>query len=84
MKGLVDAMSVSLDAQDKETYNRICCPAYEDAFPEVVKFIREAKAYIPDVQVTVVEMGGVDVRKCKQLADALGVKLRVRKLDVVG
>ena len=43
-----------------------------------------SKKYIPDVQATVVEMEGVDVEKCRKIADELGVKLRVRKLDVVG
>jgi TatD DNase family protein len=84
LKGLADAVSVSLDAQDEETYNRVCRPAFSGAFAEVLNFLREAKLYIPDVKATVVEMEGVDVEKCRQLCDSLGVKLRVRKLDVVG
>jgi TatD DNase family protein len=84
LRGIVDVVSVSLNAQDAESYNRICRPVINNAFDEIVHFIREAKTYIPDVQVTVVEMEGVDLGKCRQLADELGVKLRVRKLDVVG
>ncbi len=84
LQGLTDSMSISLDAQDEETYNKICNPAFKNAFAEVVNFIREAKKYIPDVQATVVTAEGVDVEKCKELADSLGVKLRVRRLDVVG
>jgi len=84
LKGLVDSMSISLDAHDEETYNKICAPAFKNAFQEVVSFIKEAKQYIPDVQATVVEMEGVDLEKCRQITDELGVKLRIRKLDVVG
>lgn len=84
LQGIVDSLSVSLDAHDEEAYNRICAPAFRDAFSAVVSFIREAKKYIPHVQATVVEMEGVDVEKCRKLADELGVVLRVRKLDVVG
>jgi TatD DNase family protein len=84
LQGLVDAISISLDAQDDETYQRLCKPAFENAFQEVVDFIRESKRFIPEVQATVVEMDGVDVDKCKALADELGVTLRVRKLDRVG
>jgi len=84
LRGIVDALSVSLDAQDEETYQRICAPTYTNAFREVVSFIREARTHIPSVQATVVEMEGVDIEKCRQLAGALGVPLRVRKLDVVG
>ncbi|GAB4405720.1 MAG: TatD family nuclease-associated radical SAM protein [Thermodesulfovibrionales bacterium] len=84
LKGIVDSISVSLDAHDEETYNRVCAPAFKNAFQEVISFIREARAYIPDVQVTVVELEGVDLKKCQEIADELGVKLRVRRLDVVG
>jgi TatD DNase family protein len=84
LKGLVDSLSVSLDAQDEETYNRICRPSYKNAFPEVLRFIREAPEYIPEVNVTVVTAEGVDVERCRKLAADLGVGFRVRELDAVG
>lgn len=84
LKGIVDSISISLDAHDEETYNRVCAPAFKNAFQEVISFIREARAYIPDVQVTVVDLEGVDLDRCQKIADELGVKLRVRRLDVVG
>jgi TatD DNase family protein len=84
MQGLVDSMSISLDAQDEETYNHICKPAFKNAFNEVVNFIKEAKKYVPEVTATVVAMEGVDIDKCREITDSLGVKLRVRSLDVVG
>jgi TatD DNase family protein len=84
LSGLVDSVSVSLDAHDEATYDRICAPSFKNAFQEVIAFIKEAKSSIPSVQATVVEMGGVDLDKCRQITDALGVRLRVRKLDVVG
>jgi len=84
LSGIVDTLSVSLDAQDEETYQRICAPTYKNAFREVVSFIREAKDSIPSVQATVVETEGVDIEKCRELTEELGVPLRVRKLDLVG
>ena len=84
LQGLVDAVSVSLDAQDEKTYRQVCKPAFDNAFQEVINFIREAKLFIPDVKATVVAAEGVDVDKCRVLADELGVQLRVRKLDSVG
>lgn len=84
LKGLVDRLSISLDAHDEETYNRICKPAYKNAYNEVLNFIKEAKKFIPDVSVTVVSAEGVDIEKCKKIAEDLGVGFRVRKLDVVG
>jgi len=84
LQGLVDSMSISLDAQDEKTYNSICKPAFKNAFNEVVNFIKEAKKHIPKVTVTIVAMEGVDIDKCREIADSIGVKLRVRRLDIVG
>lgn len=84
LKGLVDSMSISLDAQDEETYNKLCLPAYKNAYSEVIRFIKQAKEMVPEVQVTIVDAEGVDVEKCRMIAENLGVLLRVRKLDVVG
>jgi TatD DNase family protein len=84
LKGIVDSISVSLDAQDKDTYNRICSPEYPDAYDAVLGFIRDVKDSVPDVQVTVVKMPEVDIAQCREIAAKLGVKFRVRELDVVG
>ncbi|HXW67976.1 MAG TPA: TatD family hydrolase [Dissulfurispiraceae bacterium] len=84
LQGLADVFSVSLDAQDDETYRQVCKPVFDNAFQEVINFIREAKRFIPDVQATVVATEGVDIEKCRVLANELGVKLRVRMLDRVG
>ena len=84
LKGIVDSISISLDAHDEETYNRLCRPAFKNAFSGVLDFIREAKKYIPQVQVTVVTLEGVDVEKCRKIAEDLGVGFRVRELDIVG
>lgn len=84
LKGIVDRLSVSLDAHDQETYNRICRPVYKNSFNDVIDFIRKAKEAIPEVQATVVEIEGVDIEKCRQITDILGVVLRVRRFNVVG
>ncbi|MHB8880778.1 MAG: TatD family hydrolase [Thermodesulfovibrionales bacterium] len=84
LRGLVDSISISLDAQDKATYDRICRPAYENAYEAVLQFIKDAREAIPEVRVTVVDMEGVDVQRCREIAEELGVLFAVRKLDVVG
>jgi TatD DNase family protein len=84
LNGIVDRVSISLDAQDEETYERLCRPVYKDAYNEVLLFIREAKKYIPDVQVTAVSLEGVDLERCRKIAEGLGAGFRVRKQDVVG
>lgn len=84
LQGLVDSLSISLNAHNEEIYNRICMPAFKDAYKEILEFMKEAKKYIPNVQATVVESDGVDIKKCKEIAEGLGIPLRVRSLDVVG
>lgn len=84
LQGLVDSISISLDAHDEETYERLCAPAFKGAFRAVLEFIKESVRYIPDVELSVVDIEGVDIKKCKEIADSLGVRLRVRGLDVVG
>jgi len=84
LKGIVDSISISLDAHDEETYNKICRPSFKNAFREILSFIKEAGKYIPEVKITVVTLEGVDVEKCRKIAEDLGVGFRVRKLDIVG
>lgn len=86
LKGLVDSISVSLNAADAETYARLCPGRYgEAAFPAVLEFIREAKQAGLEVTATVVGVPGLDVGACQRLAEAeLGVKFRLRPYDEVG
>lgn len=84
LKGIVDSISISLDAQDEDTYNRLCGPAFPDAFNAVIRFIRDVKESVPDVQITVVNMPGVDIARCREIAEQLGAAFRVRELDIVG
>ena len=84
LRGIVDSISISLDAHDEETYNRICKPVFTNAFNEILQFTRQAKEAIPEVVITVVAMEGVDIDKCRVITEELGVPLRIRKLDVVG
>ncbi len=85
LAGLVDAVSVSLNAQNAELYNKISQPQFGLATYDAVKeFIRESVKYIPDVTATVVALPEVDLEACRKLADGLGAKFRVREYNVVG
>jgi TatD DNase family protein len=85
LSGLVDAVSVSLNAQNAEVYEKLTLPKFGIETYEAVKdFIREAKKHIPDVTATVVSAPGVDVEACRKIAGDLGVKFRVREYNVVG
>ena len=74
----VDKVSVSLNAHDKETYNRVCKPNFENAFENILEFIKKAKELL-DVEVTAVRIPEVDISKAEQIAKEMGVKFRVRE-----
>jgi TatD DNase family protein len=84
LHGMVDSLSISLDAENDKKYMKICNPTIKNAFNGVITFIKEAKKFVPEVKLTVVKVPEIDVDKCKALAKDLGVELRVRKFDVVG
>jgi len=85
MQGLVDSLSVSLNAQNEEVYNRHCRPQLADSYQAMLDFLQEAPKYIADVTATAIDgLAGVDIKQCEILAKQLGVKFKKRVLDVVG
>ncbi len=82
----VDDISVSLNAPDSETYQRLVKTPFGDrAFPAIIWFLKEARKYIAKVTATVVAVPGLDVEACRRLVeDELGVDFRVREYDEVG
>lgn len=76
---VADAVSVSLNAQDAETYGRLCGSRFgEDAYGHVIAFIRECVKAGLDVTASVVDLPEVDVEASRRVAESLGVRLRVR------
>jgi TatD DNase family protein len=86
LKGLVDSISVSLNAENPEKYYRLCrSPFGEESFWGILDFIREARKVVPEVLATIVDMPGVDAEACRKLAeDELGIKFKRRAYDEVG
>ena len=85
--GLVDEFSVSLNASNSEEYDELSQPKFENAYEEVKKFIKcSADARIETVASIVDGYKGrrLDVEKCREIAESLGAKLRVREWIVNG
>ncbi|MBI5586822.1 MAG: TatD family hydrolase, partial [Deltaproteobacteria bacterium] len=82
----VDVISVSMNAPDSGTYQKIVKTPFGDAaFPAILYFLREAKKYIPKVIASVVAVPGLDIEACRKVAeDDIGVVFRVREYDSVG
>ena len=85
LAGLVDTVSVSLNAADPATYARLCnTPFGEEGFRGVCDFLMAAKRHIPEVVASAVTVPGLDVSAVRQLAESLGVSFREREYAEVG
>jgi TatD DNase family protein len=85
LAGLVDSISVSLNAPDAATYGRLCnTPFGDNGFAAVCDFIRAATAYIPLVIASAVTVPGLDIDACRALAISLGAEFRAREYSEVG
>lgn len=83
-KGLIDTVSISLNASDSEAYMAITRPKWKDkdCFAEMLSFAETIKAYVPEVVLTVVDViGEEEIEKSRAVAESIGVKLRVRPLE---
>lgn len=79
LKGLIDIISISLNAENAEKYNKFCRPLLgEKSYAAVKEFIKDAKKYIPEVEATIVGLPTVNKKTCEKIAKELGVSFRVR------
>ncbi|SVB52534.1 uncharacterized protein METZ01_LOCUS205388, partial [marine metagenome] len=71
LKGLVDSISISLNADTAEGYDRVVRPLpgiRNGIYDRVKEFIEESKKYIPEIQATIVtHQEGVDEDKCEEI-----------------
>ncbi|WP_366771582.1 TIGR04100 family radical SAM protein [uncultured Ruminococcus sp.] len=82
LQGLIDTVSISLNAGDEQEYNRVTRPKFPDAFQALQRFAADCKQYVPHVMFTVVDVIPKEqIALSQALADKLGVPLRVRTYD---
>ncbi|OEU77145.1 MAG: radical SAM protein [Desulfuromonadales bacterium C00003107] len=86
LAGLIDSVSVSLNAADAANYQRICQSDFgQEGYLAVKEFIQEAKKHIPSVTASVVTLPEIDVEACRKLVEEdLGVQFLVRRYNEVG
>lgn len=80
-EGLVDEVSISLNAKNAEEYNDICvCQYGEQGFYEMLDFAKKAREHIKSVVLSVVDvLPAEDIEECRKIAEEAGVFFRVRK-----
>ncbi len=81
----VDSLSVSLNADTQEAYERHCKPKLKGAYEAVNAFIKQAPEYIKSVQVSALDgLEGVNIQRCEQIITQAGCEFKYRKLGIVG
>ena len=87
-EGLVDTVSISLNAATAEEYVALCRPKFgAAAYPALLKFAEEVKGFVKDVVLTVVGTASLTPEKeaaCRRVAAEHGVPLRVRRFEPKG
>jgi TatD DNase family protein len=88
LEGLIDSVSISLNAQNSALYNAICGPQLTgkgiDAYASVLEFVKESKKHIKNVAVTAIDLPDVDIAYIEELAKNLGVDFKLRHYNDVG
>ena len=84
LEGRLDAVSVSLNASNEKDYLRLTRPGTgAKAWQAMLDFLRDVRAYVPRVMVTIVDYdkSQEEIQACQALAESLGVSFRVRPYD---
>lgn len=84
LKGLIDIVSVSLNATNKEEYFRMVRPKFgPDSYDAMLRFTKECTEYVPNVIMTVVDVvtSKEEQERCREICEALGATLRVRPFE---
>lgn len=83
LEGLIDTVSISLNASNAEEFYRITQNKFGiDSYEAMKKFAVSCKPYVPNVVFTVVDcIGEKEINACQKVSDNLGIKLRVRPFE---
>lgn len=75
------SISVSLNAESEEKYNKLCRPIHKNAYRTVIDFIKKARNMGIRTRVTVVDVSEIDMEKCRKLAEELNAEFHIRALS---
>ena len=84
LEGLIDSVSVSLNATNKEDYFKLVRPKFGiDSYDAMLSFTKECTKYVPNVIMTVVDevTSKEEQEKSREICESIGAKLRVRPYE---
>lgn len=80
--GLVDVVSISLNAKNAEEYDDLCKSVYgKESFSALIEFAKACTKYVDTVIMSIVDiLPKEDIAVCREIAETAGAQLRVRSL----
>ena len=81
LKGLIDAVSISLNATNKEDYLEVVRPKFGiESFDAMLQFTKDCTEYVPSVMMTVLDVVTTkeEQEKCREICESVGAIFRVR------
>lgn len=82
LKGKFDCISISLNAPDRDKYDKICKSVFgKEAFDALLDFAKKASKYVPEVVLSIVDkdLSEDEKKLCGEIALNCGAKLRIRE-----
>ncbi|HEY9246103.1 MAG TPA: TatD family nuclease-associated radical SAM protein [Candidatus Methanoperedens sp.] len=74
----MNIVSISLNAHDEETYDRLCSPKFKNAYGKMLEFARDVLRTGMGLRFTIVDLSVVDIEKCRKIADEYCGDFKVR------
>lgn len=84
LKGLIDTVSISLNATNKDDYFKTVRPKFGiDSYDAMLKFTKDCVGYVPNVVMTVVDVvtSPEEQKRCRGICESLGATLRIRPYE---
>ena len=84
LQGLIDTVSVSLNATNKEDYFKLVRPKFGiDSYDAMLSFTKDCTKYVPNVIMSVVDevTSKEEQEKSRKICESIGARLRVRPYE---
>ncbi len=84
LKGLIDTVSISLNATNKEEYYQVVRPKFGmESYDAMLSFTKDCTEYVPNVVMTVVDVvtSKEEQELCREICESVGATLRIRPYE---
>ena len=84
LNGLIDTVSISLNATNQEDYLKVVRPKFGIAsYDAMLKFTKDCTEFVPNVVMTVVDVVTTkeEQERCRKICESVGANLRIRPYE---